>query len=91
MLPSECYKPHDKLCSGYKKTSPRQGSCTLRPEIFRNFFIFLLGLAHPEFVPTGQTVNNEYYLSLLRSLRENIRRKRPELWANKLYASVYIL
>ena len=37
---------------------------------------------HYEFVPTGQTVNKEYYLSVMRHLREAIRKRRPELWAN---------
>ena len=35
---------------------------------------------HREFVPPGQTVNHEFYLAVLRRLRENLRRKRPELW-----------
>ena len=33
-------------------------------------------------VPEGQTVNKEYYLAVLRHLREEIRRKRPDLWAD---------
>ena len=35
---------------------------------------------HREFVPHGQTVNQEFYLEVLRRLRENVRRKRPESW-----------
>ena len=35
------------------------------------------------FVPTGQTVNHVYYLEVLKRLREKVRRKRPELSANK--------
>ena len=35
---------------------------------------------HREFVPPGQTVNQQFYLEVLRGLRENVRRKRPELW-----------
>ena len=35
---------------------------------------------HREFIPPGQTVNQECYLEVLRRLRENVRRKRPELW-----------
>jgi hypothetical protein len=34
---------------------------------------------HHEFVPKGQTVNAEFYCNVLRRLREDIRRKRPEL------------
>ena len=40
------------------------------------------GIFHYEFVPTGQTVNHVYYLEVLKKLREKVRRKRPELFAN---------
>ena len=40
-------------------------------------------VVHYEFLPTGQTVNKEYYLSVMRHLREAIRKNIPELWANK--------
>ena len=33
-------------------------------------------------VPTGQRVNQVYYLEVLKRLHENVRRKRPELFAN---------
>jgi len=35
---------------------------------------------HHAFAPEGQTVNAGFYCSVLRRLREDIRRKRPELW-----------
>ncbi|VVC33042.1 Transposase, type 1 [Cinara cedri] len=35
-----------------------------------------------EWVPEGQTVNQIYYLSVLATLRERVRKKRPELWKN---------
>ena len=31
----------------------------------------------------GGTVNKEYYVQVMRNLREAIRRKRPDLWKNK--------
>jgi len=35
-----------------------------------------------EWVPSGQTVNQQYYIEVLTKLRECVRRKRPELWRN---------
>ena len=40
------------------------------------------GIVHYDFVPTGQTVNEVYYLEVLQRLREKVRRKRPELFTN---------
>ena len=39
-------------------------------------------IIHYEFVPAGQTVNQVYYLEVLKSLRVKVRRKRPELFAS---------
>ncbi|UYV60632.1 hypothetical protein LAZ67_1001722 [Cordylochernes scorpioides] len=41
------------------------------------------GVVHHEFLPQGRTVNKEYYLQIMRNLREAIRQKRPDLWKNK--------
>ncbi|UYV74009.1 hypothetical protein LAZ67_11001809 [Cordylochernes scorpioides] len=41
------------------------------------------GVVHHEFLPQGRTVNREYYLQVMRNLREAIRQKRPDLWKNK--------
>jgi transposase len=41
------------------------------------------GVIHYEFVPRGQTVNNELYVAVLKHLREAVRRKRPQLWTNQ--------
>lgn len=41
------------------------------------------GIVFYEFLPQGATVNKEYYLRVLRRLREAIRRKRPDLWKEK--------
>jgi hypothetical protein len=35
-------------------------------------FIDIRGIVHREFVPTGQTVNQVYYLEVLKMLRENL-------------------
>jgi len=47
-----------------------------------DFFFDIRGIVHYEFVPTGQTVNQVYYLEVLERLREEVRWKRPELFAN---------
>ena len=45
-------------------------------------FIDYRGVVHHKFFPEGQTVNKEYYLGVMRRLRNAIRLKRPDLWAN---------
>ena len=41
------------------------------------------GVIHYEFVPRGQTVNKEFYIAVLKRLREAVRRKRSQLWTNQ--------
>jgi histone-lysine N-methyltransferase SETMAR len=43
-------------------------------------FFDIQGMLHLEFAPEGRTVNAEFYCNVLRHLREDIQRKRPELW-----------
>jgi len=43
-------------------------------------FFDIQGIVHHEFVPEGQNMNAEFYCNVLRRLREDIRRKRLELW-----------
>ena len=40
-------------------------------------------IAMAEWVPSGQTVNQQYYIEVLTKLREHVRRKWPELWRNE--------
>ena len=44
--------------------------------------LYCRGIAHYKFIPTGQTANQVYYLEVLKRMREKVRRKRPELFAN---------
>ncbi|UYV74413.1 hypothetical protein LAZ67_11003474 [Cordylochernes scorpioides] len=41
------------------------------------------GVVHHEFLPQGRTINKEYYLQVMRNMREAIRQKRLDLWKNK--------
>jgi len=43
-------------------------------------FFDIKGLVHFEFVPQGQTVNQQFYLEVLKQLRDAVRRKCPKLW-----------
>jgi hypothetical protein len=45
-------------------------------------FFDIQGIVVAEWVPSGQTVNKQYYLEVLTKLRERVLRKRPELWRN---------
>ena len=35
------------------------------------------GVVHYEFAPRGQTINKEYYVEVLKRLRDDVRKKRP--------------
>jgi len=41
----------------------------------------------PEWAPREQTVNRHYYLQVLTTLGERVRRNRPELWENDSWIS----
>ena len=45
-----------------------------------SFFFDASGVVHHEYLPEGSTVNQTYYIEVLKHLRNAIRRKRPELW-----------
>jgi hypothetical protein len=42
-------------------------------------FLDIESVVHHEFLCQGQTVNRRYYIKVLKRLRENVRRKRPQL------------
>ena len=41
------------------------------------------GTEHHEYAPEDQTINKEYYLEILRRLRDAVRRKRLDMWTRK--------
>jgi len=45
-------------------------------------FFDIQGIVMAECVPSGQTVNQQYYTEVLKKFHECVRRKRPELWRN---------
>ncbi|UYV63992.1 hypothetical protein LAZ67_2006273 [Cordylochernes scorpioides] len=52
-------------------------------KVLLTVFFDCRGVVHHEFLAQGRTVNKEYYLQVMRNLREAIRQKRPDLWKNK--------
>jgi hypothetical protein len=42
--------------------------------------VVTLEVLHNEYASDGQTINKEFYLEVLRRLRESVRRKRREKW-----------
>ena len=79
------YDPETKQQSSQWKNpgSPRPKKARqVKSQIKSMLIVFydMRGIIHREFVPQGQTVNQDYYICVLRRLREDIRRKRPEMW-----------
>ena len=53
-------------------------------KVLLTVFIDCNGVVHHEFLPQDLTVNKEYYLEVMRRLREAIHQKRTELWKTQL-------
>ena len=63
-----------------KKSSASLQQCESDADLF---FFYSRGIVHHEHAPEGQTINKEYYLQVLRRLREAVRRKWPDMWGAK--------
>ena len=79
-----CYDPETKRQSSQWKHagSPRpkkarQSKST--PKLLMIPFFDSTGMIYMHWVPTGQTVNKEYYVEVFREFRKRFRRKRPAL------------
>ena len=75
-------RPRDKVPSGSMLALPdtrRQDSKTIHKLLMIPFFEST-GMIHMHWGPTGQTVNKEYYVEVLREFRKRFRRKRPALF-----------
>ena len=79
------YDPETKQQSSQWKTpaSPRPKKARQvksNVKVMMVVFFDEAGVVHHEYAPHGQTVNQTYYLEVLRRLRDAVRRKRPEKW-----------
>ena len=53
----------------------------IHPQTFGDpFFFDSIDMIYIHWVPTGQTVNKEFYIEVLREFRKRFRRKRPALF-----------
>ncbi|UYV73503.1 hypothetical protein LAZ67_10003842 [Cordylochernes scorpioides] len=82
------YEVETKVQSSQWKLPHEQGPKKARQvrsnvKVLLTVFFDCRGVVHNEFLPQGRTVNKEYYLQVMRNLREAIRQKRPDLWKNK--------
>lgn len=68
--------------TGKDETRPKK---LLSKKIMMIVFYDFRGVVCYEFLPTDQTVNNNYYLSVLHRLRDAVRRKRTEIWREILW------
>ena len=80
-----CYDPETKFPVEACWLSQTQEGQTeqIHPQTFDDppfFFFDSTGMIYMHWLPTGQTVNKEYYVEVLREFRKRFRRKRPALF-----------
>ena len=68
----------DAILSATEKSTPSSQQHQVNADHL--FFFYIRGIVHKKFVTPGQTVNGKFYCEVLRQRRENVRRKRPEMW-----------
>jgi len=74
------YKPETKQASSQWKTlnSPKPKKARQvqsNVKIMLISFFYANGIVHKEFVPPGQTVNQQFYLEVLKRLRDSVQKK----------------
>ena len=80
-----CYDPETKRQSSQRKQAgsprPKKGrQSKFTRKLLMIPFFDSTGIIYMRWVPTGQTVNKEYYVEVLREFRKRFRRKRPALF-----------
>ena len=91
------YDPETKILSSQWKHagSPRpkksRQSKSTRKLLMVLFFFDCTGMIYMDWVPTGQTVNKEYYVEVLREFRKRFRHKRPALFKSVQWHFSYFL
>ena len=74
-----CYDPETKYAGSPRPKKARQSKSTHKLLMIPYFFDST-GMIYMHWVPTGQTVNKEYYVDVLREFRKRFLGKRPALF-----------
>jgi len=79
------YDPETKQQSSQWKgpTSPRPKKgrqVRSKTKVMLLAFFYSEGIVHHEYAPDGKTINKEFYVEVLRRMRESVLRKQPEKW-----------
>ena len=74
----------DNPCIGRAPNPQEEESAHEQVQIQSNddCFFDIRGVIYIDWVPEGQTVNQVYYKNVLTTLRERVRRRRPDMWKN---------
>ena len=71
-----------KFTQGHLANFPIRGVSEKYPACVYIIFFDCEGVVHYECAPRGQTINKEYYVEVLKRLRDAVRRKRPRFWSS---------
>ena len=69
---------HERFSEGRESMKDDDHPGQQRTAVFFN----IQGTVMAEWVPSGQTVDQQYYTEILTRVSERVRRKQPELWRN---------
>jgi len=84
-------KANDKVCSG-SGHHPHDPSLHVKSHEWRPLTFFdIKGIVHFKFILWGQTVNQAYYVEIMKWLHEAVCRKRPELGSTIEFSTITVL
>ena len=73
---------HNRSIRNYQGPKKARQVCS-NVKVMLTCFFDSRDTVHHEYAPEGQTINKEYYLEILRRLRDAVQRKRPKMLARK--------
>lgn len=70
---SECRSSNEPKSKKPRRNLPKN-------KVMLTIFFDIRGIIHFEFLPEGRTMDKHYYLDVMKRLRDEICKKRPDLW-----------